>query len=196
MHTDEESVQALITAAGVKDANNPATALERNRVLALATKPEHVGCRHLRGMLTSPGEYNVRKELVEWSMQTYLNIYFDKSNPLRTRLLYVVSKGPAVKSPGSARIWSPDECPGIAPLIVTNTGDSTLAVNHEAHVSFFRQDLARFLAWQNAAVDVKTLFAELQNLGKMLSTNKMSAYTESKPNADVIFTSAWDKWPF
>ena len=70
-------------AAQVSNPLQPANAAERNRLLVEAIKPVHVGCQHLKGMLTTPASYGVRKDMVEWIIQSYLNVYYDPHNPLR-----------------------------------------------------------------------------------------------------------------
>jgi hypothetical protein len=194
LQTDEASMRALAAAAQVADPLKPADFRERNRVVALAVRPEHVGDMHLRGILTDPAGYGVRKELVEWFLQSFLNIYFDPYNPMRQHLLYVVLQGPFQKSAALAKVWSPDECPGIAPLLVPNTGRSQVPIYHEAHAAFLRQDLARFFTFRNAILDTRKFYEALQALARQQAA-KLTVYSDAQPT-DVIFTSLWDRWPF
>eukprot|EP01006_Ploeotia_vitrea_P040059 TRINITY_DN66398_c8_g8_i1.p1 TRINITY_DN66398_c8_g8~~TRINITY_DN66398_c8_g8_i1.p1 ORF type:complete len:276 (-),score=123.98 TRINITY_DN66398_c8_g8_i1:227-1054(-) len=194
MHTDEAALKAIGTAAGASDPLKPDNTTQRNALIALATKPEHIGCQHLKGMVSTPAEYGVRKELVEYAIKSFLNVFYDDTNPLRDSFLYVVSQGELVKAPLAARVWSPDSCPGIAPLLVPNTGQSQSTVHHKAHVAFFRQDLSRFFAFKNAIIDPLVFFKKMQALSKKQEAH-LKVYTETE-ETDVIFTSLWDRWPF
>jgi hypothetical protein len=194
--TDEESQQALAQATGVANPMKPKDFRERNKVVAAAVQPQNVGCRHLRAILgAAPGSNPVRKELAEMLISSIWQIYFDSGNPLREHILLVVQEGALQPAAGYAKIWSPDECPGIAPLIVPNTGKSQIAVHHAAHVEFFRQDLARFFTFRNAILDVTEFYTNIKQMAAASQAASLAQYSAAQP-IDVIFTSPFDRWPF
>lgn len=151
--------------------------------------------------------------------QTFLNVYLDKMSPLRSRLLYVVNKGEPEKArcrpqnardrpcaraltvlhfSGGIRVWSPDECVGMAPALVPNTGKSKvragcsavwqqrtrasraalrarqMTVHHHAHVEYFRQDLARFFTFKNAEIDPADMVCRACSAAAALALTSLS----------------------
>jgi hypothetical protein len=88
-------------------------------LLDASVKPEHIGCAHLKAIFSSPDAYGIRKELAEFALKVYLNVYFDAWNPLRKRMLYVTLKGAHKKTAG-VEVFTPNVCVYDAPLIVPN----------------------------------------------------------------------------
>lgn len=194
MGTDEAAMAALAKASGAADATRPRSHAERNAVMRHATEPDCVGSRHLRGMIERPEEYGVRQEVARWAVETFWSVYHDARNPLREHLLLVVLKGELKPAAAAARVWSPDACPGVAPLLVPKTPSSEAVVTHEAHVKFFRLDLARFMSFRNAELDVRTLYDRMNALAVRQEAHHSHYYTGAK--TDVIFSSYYDRYPF
>lgn len=193
-NTDEAAVKALATATGATDPLKPSDFTIRNKVLSECTKPEHIGSQHLKAILAAPADYGIRKELVEYFISIFYSIYFDASNPLRERLLFVTLKGDFAQATGGAYIYSPDECPGIAPLLVPDVGGTKVSIFHAAHVKFYRQDLARFFSFQNGAINIDEYVKEFNRIAALSDAKAAAAFSGAW--IDVIFTSLWDRWPF
>lgn len=203
MHTDEAALQKLKEVTKVEDPMQPATAEERNAVLAAAVKPEHVGCRHLAKLLEGGAGSLVRSELVADLIRAFLNVLFDYENPRRAQLLYVTLRGDFSQAP-LAHVFGRNECGGFAPLLVPNpnSGSASTASNnnkasilHGAHGAYYRQDLARFLAWRNADLDVTRLYARIQEKAEEAQKQAETVYGQG-PGVDVTFEGLPGMRPF
>jgi len=186
MHTDMEAEGKLSTASGVFDVRNPVDHVERNKLITLSTNPDHVGCQHLKGLLTDSASYGIRKELVEDMIKAFLNIFYDSDNPLSSSLLYVTLKPPTRKTSG-LYIYAPDRCHGAAPEIVPDTGNSSSFVYHHRHVIFYRQDLIRYLSWKNSDIDSIRLDYQINRIATLQGPKVESTYGNGK-SYDVIFS--------
>ena len=50
-------------------------------------KPENTGCFHLKSMLKSPDNYNIRLEIVHMFLKSFYKTLWDKANPLSEKLI-------------------------------------------------------------------------------------------------------------
>lgn len=87
MHTDEAAHTALHAAAGVPDPPNPLDADARRKIVRVAAAPEHVGCNHIRALIEDETKFDVRKNLTEAVIQSFLGVYYNPFDKYRERLM-------------------------------------------------------------------------------------------------------------
>jgi hypothetical protein len=198
MHTDRAAVNAMKTALNVANPVEPYSAAERNRILAAAAKPEFIGCAHLSALVAPDAltTYGIRPFIAQAVIRCFLNVLFDEDNPLRRALLYVVLEGGAAQPSAGVRVASPNACPGVAPLIVPNSGEQQLHVYHDKHVRFFRQDLARFFAFKHSAdlPSVDALYAATERLAARALPKLASTFGEPVYDAEFLQTAAQEPY--
>jgi len=186
MHNDQTALDKLRIASRAANVLRPASAEERNAILREAVNPDNVGCHHVASLLR--GDVG-RKELAQFAVQSFLNVLFDE-NPLRANLLFVVLKGDPAPSAPHVFVSAPDDCGSMAPLIVPNNGDSKVHVHHNRHVAFFRQDLARLLAFRHANLDANALFEEMNRLAQRHTGVGSGQELNSEPNSSNPLATA------
>jgi hypothetical protein len=123
MNTDMDAKTAWYKAAGIEGKNsfeewNPLDEKGRRRLLKLSTKPDHIGCPHLKLMVEDGNKYEVRKMVVESAIQSFLSIFYDPFDPLREHLLFPVLTGEKGKAMAVVNIQSPEHCHPLSPLVV------------------------------------------------------------------------------
>lgn len=193
MHTDEAAIEKLKELSRF-DLKDPHAVYDRSTFFQSIINPETVGCKHLRGMLENPGSYGVRDILVQGVIKSFYNLFLDRKNPLQSKLLLVVLKGNM--EPGNMmNIYAPSECQDAAPLIIPSNNDGKSAVNHGAHVRYFRWVLANYLNHRNYRANPQQIVEKMDEISKSQETKVKEVYSNGN-TYDVSFSSGMTDFPF
>ncbi len=114
----------------------------RDALLASVTKPEHVGCGHLRLSLQHADAYGVRPALVE----AVLGAYFQRLWAAEGRLEFVVLQGDHAESAiVEVDMGGPVHAFSTIPLVSPRVGETEVFVVHPQVSAFIRRENAAFL---------------------------------------------------
>jgi hypothetical protein len=164
----------------------------RTRLLNELTTPGGNGCRYFRYMLTWPGEFEVRRELVASTIVAFFQLLWDRDDKeqlwARERLVVLndVQREEAV-----VFVRSYQECLdyGIAPLVPPQCGTLPIAVLHKQAAGEMREELAEWVATLlPLGSQVEHILAAIQSLAEHHSQTTMRHAFEGKlPIYDVSF---------
>ena len=143
MMMDEMSLQRLAEFTEVKDAINPVSAEGQDRVVAQSVRPEAIGSEHLRFVVSGDG-YKIRPKLCEYLIQSFWKLYFDRSHPLKPKLIIPILEGDHNEK-GIIVSYNKEfntQCNGQAPLLVPHVGTSQYYIYHLGATEKFYEGLA------------------------------------------------------
>lgn len=183
MGTDAAALRRWGSAAHAPNPLQPRGFEERERLIALAAEPQHVGNVFLRAALEHPEEFMVRRDLTEHFIKAYLTVYYDVNHPMRGRLLFVALNGThneqAIVNVDRSKGYP---CGASAPLVVPRVRSRSFLVNHRAAADLYRAEFASWVAAKlNLPVRARCLGAETS--GDVLSPERRPHRSSSSPAA-------------
>jgi len=188
-HSDEKSINTLnskLTSGQVPDMTSPRGA-DQAALLEQLIKPANQGCSFTRSVLMNPDKFGFRLDLVQYLIQAFFNILWDKTakgidqEPLSAKINFVISPTPTAPTTtvGSTapkteqRAWvnvrASQHCdednqapaiPSIRQLLPPDAvyGDVvSVFVNHPRSAGFLRQRLAKYLVSRVPALSIEQL---------------------------------------
>lgn len=182
MHTDQSCLDGLMDAIFedpflasrlTKPTNDFAkTALLRKvpadcraKVMELLLQPKHIGCGHLRLMITEPETYRIREDLVRMAMKNYFYAGWEGA----TECDYVVLSGRHEEC-GVANVTFTHDVHSftLIPLIPPTIMGNQVFVNHELVASYLRTQQAEWFTSQTDILPLNqpavTAFAPMMHL--------------------------------
>ncbi len=160
MQSDETSVAHWASQANVEDALHPIDPEEAERLVYMAARPENIGSPHLRNLIGADdrSRYDIPSRIVASTIRAFLRVYFDRSHPLRNRLLLSIVAG---EHQESAVVvvdrTSSYPCRDLSPLIIPDDGRMSTIVYHRAAARIHRESLANWIAGRFAFQDASSM---------------------------------------
>jgi len=182
MSTSEHAHENATSASGCRnlDISDPPED-KKAELLETIVKPENVGCRHLKFMLTAPQEYQTRAELVKMGIRAFHQVMWNKTFTGHTKLCYILLKG-AHKEKAFVNVQTAQHCQdqGLAPLISPQTCYNSMFVNHPEAVIKFRAELAHFFAKENKQL-AQAMITKMNDRGTVQLAKTASAVLKGYP---------------
>ena len=163
---------------------NPPTEMQAT-LLEELLKPEHIGCGHLKLMLTRPDDYGVRPELT----LEFMRIFF-KSLWQGKPLEYVVlegdhQEGAVVNITITGDVHRDTPIPTITPQV----GGKQMFVNHPQAAGFLRMELANGIDQLTPyKIDVQAYFEAMGELANQQLGHTLQALAKGLPVFEARFT--------
>lgn len=154
------------------------------RLLEELLKPDHIGCGHLKLMLTRPDDYGVRPELTLAFMRIFFNALW-QGKPLD----YVVlegshQEGAVVNITINGDIQRQTPIPTITPQV----GSKQMFVNHPQAAAFLRQELASGIdSLTSCKVGPQAFFEAMADLASQQLGHTLQALAKGLPVFEVHF---------
>ncbi|CDW91600.1 UNKNOWN [Stylonychia lemnae] len=152
MATDDQAlshIQKQLAFIGL-DIQNPKVKLQSD-ILKVISQPENQGDLHLKLLLTQPQSYSINKTLVEYFIQSYYQILWDKTDPIYNKLILDVLAG--------------DHNEQAFVEIKTDL----VFLNHMDAVSLIRAQIAKFFtqhaSHESTKADTETMFNRMNHMG-------------------------------
>ncbi|QDG50614.1 hypothetical protein FIV42_07675 [Persicimonas caeni] len=203
LHTDRHALDALTETVGEHDALREALDAAESidallleppegvrEVLAdLLVDPKHVGCGHLKTMLSHIDEYDVRKELVEDTIRAFHHMLWRGRPEADLTILEGDHQESAI-----INFETPDELEADAevPAVCSSPDGPHIFANHEAARRYKRMRDLEMLADMPGVVPEdpetrKELLAEINTLAKKQAAATVSYLAPDLPNYAVTF---------
>lgn len=201
MHTDRAAFTRWTTAAGAPDPLRPPSPEARQALIDLSSDFDHVGCTHLRGLLTEEKAYLARSALVRFAIMAFMEAYIPADNSSVTsalhrdrNVIFVVSNGPA-DNRAVLSVFTPSNlCPNLAPLVVPRfrgrSGSRSYLVLHPTALAVRRRGLARSLCERAGVPDsYPAVLAQMNLLGQaQMERTLLSGEGAGKVKYDVLIS--------
>jgi len=188
MSTSEHAHDNLTSASGCKNVeiSDPPEGIKA-MLLEAVTQPDNVGCKHLKMMLSSPAEYQTRKEIVEIGIRSYYQVMWNKTFTGHTKLCFIMLKGPH-KEKAFVNVQAAQHCQdqGLAPLISPQACYGDMYINHPEAVIKFRAELANFLAQSNKPL-AQSIITRMNDKGTTQLAKTASKLLKGYPVYTVSF---------
>ncbi len=159
----------------------------RGRLLEELVKPEHIGCGHLRLMLTRPDDYGVRPELTLAFMRAFFHALWAGA-PVEYVVLDGNHQEGAVVNivvPGDISKETP------IPTITPQVRGKQMFVNHPQAASFLRGELAQGIdALTSAEIDPQAFHVAMGELAQRQLGHTLSALASGLPLFEVRFSNS------
>jgi len=162
---------------------------ERQKIFDELTMPEHVGCAHLRAMMSKPHEYNIRPGLPVCIIKAFFRLLWDLNQPIGRKLRLVELEG-VNNEQAVIKIRSSSACHknGLSPLLKPRGAKGSLIVIHSQASTIMREELANYFARFNRWIDVKRFLKRMnENAMKYeeLAIFRMARMGTAKPVYEV-----------
>jgi len=154
------------------------------RLLEELLKPDHIGCGHLKLMLTRPDDYGVRPELTLEFMRVFFTALW-QGKPLD----YVVLEGDHQEGAVvNITINGDFQRQTLIPTITPQVGGSQMFVNHPQAAAFLRQELASGIdSLTSLKVDPQTFFQAMEELADQQLGHTLQALAKGLPVFEARF---------
>lgn len=162
---------------------NPPTDLQGS-LLEELLEPDHIGCGHLRLMLTRPDDYGVRPELTLGFMRVFFNALWQGKS-----LDYVVLEGNHQEGAVVNITLAGDvQRHTLIPTITPQVGGRQMFVNHPQAAAFLRWELASGIdSLTSFKVDPQTFFQAMGELANQQLGHTLQALAKGLPVFEARF---------
>jgi hypothetical protein len=156
----------------------------RERLLEELLKPQHIGCGHIKLMLTRPDDYGVRPELILAFMRAFFRALWSGAS-----IDYVVlggdhQEGAVVNIVVDTEVSNETPIPTITPQVQ----GKQMFVNHPQAASFLRWNLAQGMdSLTSAKVDPETFHAAIGELAQRQLGHTLAALASGLPIFEIHF---------
>lgn len=165
---------------------NPPAELS-GRLLDELIQPQHIGCGHIKLMLTRPDDYGVRPELV----RAFLDAFF-RSLWAGAEVDFVVLEGDHQEG-AVVNVVVEGEVIGETPIptITPRVNGKQMFVNHPQAVNFLRKELANGIGGiLPVQVQPQTLLTTIEELAQKQLGHTLTALAHGLPLFEVRFSNA------
>jgi rhodanese-related sulfurtransferase len=160
----------------------------RTHLLEHFTNPSHMGCGHLRLMLTNPDQYEVRSALVEDFLKAFYSTRWAGAPEMENVVLPGGHQEGAVVN---VRIEGELHAYSWVPLMSPAYAGTQMFVNHPQVSAFLRRELAAFMAEQQdlwgEPLDGAKLLEELEGLAAKQMGATLGHLAKGLPVYDLTF---------
>mmetsp|Transcript_5368 Transcript_5368/g.8328 ORF Transcript_5368/g.8328 Transcript_5368/m.8328 type:complete len:353 (+) Transcript_5368:99-1157(+) len=180
MHTDEHAVTNLSSAMNQSiDLLNVPQNLW-SKLLHYVTRPEYVGCGHIKGQLLYPEEYSSDADLVSSFLWAVYYLIFQKDR----RILLKVLQGEHHE--GSVVIVKQSGEPtDLVPLVRPTRGSSHMFIFNEKAVHQKRMHVAKFFA-RLVGTDVRTMQSAIEMIAQKQLQGSLSHLANGLPEYEIM----------
>lgn len=137
MHTDSHALEIAAVRQGLL--GETLGQEDRQEILEKLTRPENIGCGHIRNMMQNPEQYGVRAELVKKALEEIIKASWKNEDIEIEVLKGEHTKGAVVNVVIEDEVDENTEIPAIPP----NLDGEEMFVNHPQVAGFLRREISR-----------------------------------------------------
>ncbi len=161
----------------------------RSRLLPYLVDPRHVGCGHLRSLLTSPELYRVRKDLVESIVMAFFELHWARSHDTNFVALDGEHRELALLN---VHTPSPLRDDTLVPSLCPANDGGAFFVNHVAALRYLRSKTVALLLRKELHARLERVAAddvllELERLGERHLTTTLERLAPGLPRRRIDF---------